>query len=82
MPFREAHAIVGSLVRDSSERHVPLAELVEAHPALGADAIGLLEPGPAVLRRTSPGGAGPVPVAEQLARHRTALAVDEERLGS
>ncbi len=27
------------------ERHVPLAELVEAHPALGAKAVPLLEPG-------------------------------------
>ena len=35
MPFRQAHALVGGLVRDSLERHVPLAELVEAHPALG-----------------------------------------------
>ena len=28
MPFREAHALVGALVRDSIERRVPLAELV------------------------------------------------------
>ena len=33
MPFREAHAIVGALVRDSLERQVPLADLVAAHPA-------------------------------------------------
>ena len=33
MPFRQAHSVVGGLVRDSLERHVPLAELVEAHPA-------------------------------------------------
>ena len=39
MPFRQAHAVVGGLVRDSLERHVPLAELVEAHPALGTDAV-------------------------------------------
>ena len=32
-PFREAHAIVGALVRDSLERRVPLADLVAAHPA-------------------------------------------------
>ena len=38
-PFREAHAIVGGIVRDSLERHVPMAELVEAHPALGAEAV-------------------------------------------
>ncbi len=65
-PFREAHAIVGGLVRDAMERHVPLHELVEAHPALGSQAVGLLEPGTAVLRRTTPGGAGPVPVKAQL----------------
>ncbi|MGH9111878.1 MAG: argininosuccinate lyase, partial [Acidimicrobiales bacterium] len=44
-PFRDAHALVGALVRDSLERHVPLAELVEAHPDLGAEGAALLEPG-------------------------------------
>ncbi|HEY2429060.1 MAG TPA: lyase family protein, partial [Acidimicrobiales bacterium] len=82
MPFREAHALVGSLVRDSVERHVPLVELVEAHPALGSAAVGLLEPGVAVTRRTTPGGAGPKPVAEQLSRFRQRLEVDRERLAS
>jgi argininosuccinate lyase len=68
MPFRQAHGIVGALVRDARERHVPLAELVEAHPALGAEAVDLLAPGVAVTRRTTPGGAGPAPVAVQLER--------------
>jgi argininosuccinate lyase len=80
MPFRQAHAVVGSLVRDSAERGVPMAELVQAHPALGADALSLLEPGVAVTRRTTPGGAGPLPVAEQLARFAHRLEVDHERL--
>ena len=62
LPFREAHALVGGLVRDSIERGVPLADLVEAHPQLGREAAGLLEPGVAVTRRTTPGGAGPKPV--------------------
>ncbi|MDQ1445694.1 MAG: argininosuccinate lyase [Acidimicrobiaceae bacterium] len=79
-PFRDAHAIVGGLVRDSIERHVPLSELVEAHPALGAEALPLLEPGSAVGRRTSPGSAGPGPVAEQVNRFADRLARDEERL--
>jgi argininosuccinate lyase len=77
MPFREAHHIVGSLVRDSLERHVPLAELVEAYPALGLEAAALLEPGVAVTRRTTPGGGGPGPVADQMKRfahHLTAQA--------
>ena len=68
MPFRDAHTIVGGLVRDALERRVPLGELVEAHPALGSEAVELLEPGVAVTRRTTPGGAGPGPVAEQLRR--------------
>jgi argininosuccinate lyase len=68
MPFRQAHRVVGALVRDALERHVPLAELVEAHPSLGAEALELLVPGVAVTRRTTPGGAGPGPVAEQMER--------------
>jgi argininosuccinate lyase len=66
MPFRQAHVVVGGLVRDSLQRGVPLAELVEAHPALGPLALELLAPGVAVTRRTTPGGAGPGPVRIQL----------------
>jgi argininosuccinate lyase len=73
VPFREAHGIVGGLVRASLERHVPLAELVEAHPTLGAVAVELLAPGVAVTRRTTPGGGGPGPVAVQVTRFATAL---------
>jgi argininosuccinate lyase len=79
-PFREAHGIVGALVRDSLERHLPLSELVAAHPALGDDAVALLEPGVAVTRRTTAGGAGPEPVAAQLERFRARLAADEARI--
>ena len=81
-PFRDAHAVVGGLVRDSLERHVPLSELVEAHPALGAEALPLLEPGTAVYRRTTPGGAGPDPVRVQVKRFREHLVVDEDRLAA
>jgi len=80
MPFRQAHALIGGLVRESLERHVPLAELVEAHPSLGDDAARLLEPGVAVTRRTTPGGAGPGPVADQLERFTRRLGVDRARL--
>jgi len=80
--FRRAHHVVGGLVRESSERGVPLAELVQGHPDLGSEAVPLLEPGTAVLRRTSPGGAGPEPVREQLERFRRLLERDLERLGS
>ena len=80
-PFRQAHGIVASIVRDSLERHVPLPELVEGHPDLGSEAVALLEPGVAVTRRTTPGGAGPKPVADQLRNLRRRLEIDGERVG-
>ncbi len=81
MPFRKAHGLVAGLVRDSVERHVPLAELVQAHPELGDAGAKLLEPGVAVSRRRTPGGAGSTAVAEQLERFARRLDVDRTRLG-
>jgi argininosuccinate lyase len=74
LPFREAHAVVGRLVRQAVERGVPLDELVSNDPRLGPECLSLLEPGSAVRRRTTPGGGGPEPVARQLdaARERVA----------
>jgi len=66
MPFREAHAVVGELVRRSLETGTPLAELAAADDRL-AGTESLFEPGAGVRARTSPGGAGPEPVAVQLA---------------
>jgi argininosuccinate lyase len=80
MPFREAHALVGGVVRDSLARNVDLAELVAAHPAMGEEAAGLLAPGVAVSRRTSPGGAGMVPVAQQMQRFSQLLDATATRL--
>ena len=82
MPFRRAHRLVASLVRDAHDRRVPLPELVAAHPELGAEAEELFEPGVAVGRRTTAGGAGPDAVADQLRRFRERLRVDRERLGA
>jgi argininosuccinate lyase len=79
-PFREAHALVGGLVRDSLARNVDLRELVAAHPALGQEAAGLVAPGVAVTRRTTPGGAGMQPVAIQLQRFAQHLEAAEGRL--
>jgi argininosuccinate lyase len=78
-PFRDAHALVGALVRRALAGEGSLAALVEAEPALGPDAARLLEPGMAVSRRTTPGGAGPGPVATQLTRFRAQLAADRAR---
>jgi argininosuccinate lyase len=74
IPFRDAHAIVGALVRQSVERGVPLDELVSNDPRLGPDCVPLLEPGSAVRRRTTPGGGGPEPVAKQMDAARDRLA--------
>jgi argininosuccinate lyase len=79
-PFREAHAVVGSLVRAALAGEGTLVELVTAHPALGAEAADLLAPGVAVRRRTTPGGAGPGPVAIQLAAFGDRLAADRGRI--
>jgi argininosuccinate lyase len=77
LPFREAHQAVGALVRESVERGIALEELVMADGRLGPDALALLEPGEAVRRRTTPGGAGPEPVRHQLAAAQNRL--DEQR---
>ncbi len=79
-PFRQAHGTVAQIVREAAERHVPMGELVSAHPDLGPEALALLEPGSAVTRRTTPGGAGPGPVADQVRRFTQQLGTDLDRL--
>ena len=70
IPFRDAHAVVGALVRRALAGEASLRDLVAADPLLGPDAAALVAPGVSVRRRTTPGGAGPGPVAEQLERFR------------
>jgi argininosuccinate lyase len=77
MPFRDAHHVVGGLVRRALAGEASLADLVSSSPELGPEAATLLAPGVPVTRRTTPGGAGPVPVAAQLDRYRDRL--DQER---
>ncbi|MDP9464835.1 MAG: argininosuccinate lyase [Actinomycetota bacterium] len=68
-PFRDAHAIIGALVRRALAGDGSLRALVEADPELGAEAAALVAPGVSVTRRTTPGGAGPGPVADQIERY-------------
>ena len=82
VPFRQAHAIVGGLVAESISSDQQLAQLVMAHPELGTEAALLLEPGRPVLNRTSPGGAGPEVVADQLVRLRAHLDDEAARLSA
>ncbi len=79
MPFREAHAVVGALVRRSMTEGVSLADLVRAEPRLGPDAVVLFEPGASVANRTTPGGAGHAPVAAQLSALTAAVDAAAER---
>jgi argininosuccinate lyase len=68
MPFRDAHAVVGALVRRSLAGEGALVDLVAAEPTLGPDAARLVAPGVGVTMRTTRGGAGPDVVKDQRAR--------------
>ena len=81
MPFRDAHAVVGDLVRRSLDGEASLADLVRADPRLGDASAELLAPGVSVTRRTTPGGTASDPVAAQIERFRTRLATDAVRFG-
>jgi argininosuccinate lyase len=68
MPFREAHAVVGKVVRDAISSGTPMVDIVKSHPQLGADAAMLFAPGVALGNRRSPGAAGPDASAAQKVR--------------
>ena len=76
-PFREAHAVVGALVRRSSAGEGSFSDLVASDPTLGADAAALVAPGVSVKRKLTAGGSGPAAVARQI--ERFASHVDELR---
>ena len=71
-PFREAHAIVGQLVRRHLAGEGGLGQL--AGEAIDADAAALVRPGVGVQRRSSPGGAGPQVIGAQLEAFESLLA--------
>ncbi|NNE11763.1 MAG: argininosuccinate lyase [Ilumatobacter sp.] len=72
-PFREAHAIVGELVRATLDGAGSLHDLVAADERLGAEAAELVGPGVGVRMRTSPGAAGPEALPAQIERYRVML---------
>jgi len=79
-PFRDAHAVVGALVRAALAGEGSLVNLVSADERLGPEAAALLAPGAPVRRRTTPGGAGPGPVAVQRGRFVNRLAAQAKRI--
>lgn len=78
MPFREAHAVVGGLVRTALERGVPLsglepAELADHSQLLDDDYYAVLRDGAWLDAKRSAGGTGSEPLAAQLAAARVTL---------
>ena len=75
LPFREAHAITGRIVKLADEnscdlKDLALADLQAIEPRITADVVALLDPATAIARRTSEGGTAPSEVAKQIARAR------------
>ena len=79
-PFRQAHAVVGVLVRRCLAGEASLVELVRNDAHLGPDAAALVAPGVGVRRRLTRGGAGPGPVTEQMVRYVQRVTADRARL--
>ncbi|GAC1639943.1 MAG: argininosuccinate lyase [Herpetosiphon sp.] len=72
VPFREAHGLVGSLVRHAERRgialrDIPTAEVAAVHPALAPGYAAVFNFRRSVAQRTVVGGTAPAAMAEQLA---------------
>ncbi len=78
MPFREAHEVVGRVVRACQARDLVLEDLTpeslrEIAPEVPVGALDVLSPEGSVRRRESLGGPGPKAMAAQLAHARRLL---------
>jgi argininosuccinate lyase len=76
--FRDAHAAIGALIRESEREGcdldgLPLGSFRAAHALFGDDVLDWLEPSRSVARREVPGGTGPGAVRAQLRAAREAL---------
>ena len=76
--FREAHAAIGSLIRESEREGceldaLPVSSFGKAHPFFGEDVLEWLDPSRSVSRRDVPGGTGPTAVSAQIRSAREAL---------
>jgi len=75
VPFRDAHTVVGAVVRQAiaegrSLESLTLSELRRFSPAFAADIADWLSPEAAVTRRRATGGTAPANVRRQLRRKR------------
>ena len=81
VPFREAHHIVGRLVREAEQRGValsalPLEVFLAAHPVCEPDVLQVFDFNRSVAMRRVPGATAPEAVNEQIAQARRCV---EER---
>ncbi len=79
VPFREAHDLVGRLVRGCTERGYTLEDLTpellaEICPEIPSDGLGVLRPEDSVRRRESLGGPGPKAMQKQMEHARRLFA--------
>ncbi len=86
VPFREAHEIVGEVVRLAERRGVDLDgldadELAAIHPALDATVAERFDPQQAIDRRDGVNGTATTSVAAQLERARAAAAANRGSMG-
>jgi argininosuccinate lyase len=81
-PFRQAHAMVGSLVQQSIKGKESLREIVCKDPNFGEGAAALIGKGLGVGHRTSPGASGPAAAAEQQTRFSNQIASLRARINS
>jgi len=86
LPFRQAHRVVGELVRDlaaqgRSLESVTREELSARSPLFGEEALGWLSPEAAVRRRDFPGGTAPRQVEAELRRAGEEMRRRREELG-
>ncbi len=85
LPFREAHHVVGALVREAEERGVQLGQLppdvlLQAHASLRGEALqSALDPAAAVERRSLVGGPARATVEQAIALARAAWASGASR---
>jgi argininosuccinate lyase len=83
--FREAHGVIGTLVRNSEASGVELNQMsfntfVSAHPSFDHDIFEWLSPDASVGRRNVAGGTGPDAVDAQIEAARAALGAAVRRL--
>jgi argininosuccinate lyase len=79
VPFREAHEIVGKVVREAEKRGqswvtLPIEKLQQFSPAFAADLASYLTVESALARRRAPGGTAPETVRAALADCRKRVA--------